>query len=204
MGIDHGGFHIAVSQQVRGERMAEGVAGGRSADCRCLHSCSPDPLHKARIQMVPPLDGSAWFPPAAGLWKQPVPAPFPGCIPGVPLQGVRQLHSAPPCREIGLVQRLHEPQATAIEQLGHQGLPSIEMTQNGPNFRHDEQHEEPLPPMRPVESKQRSEGLVLGGAPAVPPGDPGVRTREPRRRSPRPQASGLRLPARPRRPGRCW
>ena len=100
MGVDHGVFYIAMAesflnrtdvgslfQKVRGERMAEGVAGRRFADPRCLHGCTHGALHKARIEMVPSLDVLSWIPPASGLGKQPLPAPFPGRIPVFPLQG---------------------------------------------------------------------------------------------------------------------
>ena len=62
MGVDHGGFYIAMAesflnrtdvgslfQKVRGERMAEGVAGRRFADPRCLHGCTHGALHKAPL-----------------------------------------------------------------------------------------------------------------------------------------------------------
>ena len=72
MGVDHRGLHIAVTQQllnradvgsllqqVCGERMAEGVAGGWLADSRCLHGSTHTPhalkvplqgLHQAQRQ----------------------------------------------------------------------------------------------------------------------------------------------------------
>jgi hypothetical protein len=53
--------------------------------------------------MVPPLDVLPWIQPATALRKQPLPAPFPGRIAVFPPEGMGQLHSAPPCREIGLV-----------------------------------------------------------------------------------------------------
>ena len=87
--------------------MAEGVAGRRFADPRSLHGCTHGALHEARIEMVPSFDVLARIPPASALGKQLLPAPFPGGIPVFPLQGMGQLHSAPPCREIGLVLVLH-------------------------------------------------------------------------------------------------
>jgi len=83
-----------------------------------------------------------------------------------------QVHSLDP--QAG---RLHGPQATAIQQLGHQGLCTIEMTQNGPHLPHCEHHGKSLPPSGPdhplqvphitaqypaVEKQQRREGLVPG------------------------------------------
>jgi len=87
--------------------MAEGVAGRRFADPRSLHGCAHGALHEARIEMVPSFDVLARIPPASALRKQPLPAPFPGGIPVFPLQGMGQLHSAPPRREIVLVLVLH-------------------------------------------------------------------------------------------------
>ena len=97
MGADHRGLHIAVAQQllncadvgsplqqVCGERMAEGVAGGWFADFRRLHGSSHSPLDQARIQVVPPLQSLPGIPPTAALGKQPLPGPFPRCISIVP------------------------------------------------------------------------------------------------------------------------
>ena len=101
MGVDHGRLHIAVTQkllnranvgallqQVRGERMGEAVAGDWLADPRHLHGSTHGPLHKARIQVVPPLQSLVGFPPAAALGEQPLPGPFPCRIPVFPLQGM--------------------------------------------------------------------------------------------------------------------
>jgi hypothetical protein len=124
MGIHHGGFHIAVAEQLlnrsdvgallqkaRGELMAEGVAGCQFADPRCLHGCTHGALQKARIQMVSSLDVLPWIPPASALRKQPLPAPFPGRIPVFSLKGMEQLHSATAGSEIGL---MHTPHALHV------------------------------------------------------------------------------------------
>ena len=120
MGVDHGRLHIAVTQQllnranvgallqqVCGERMAEAVAGGWLADPRRPHSSTHGPLHKARIQVVSPLQSLVGIPPAAALGEQPLPGPFPCRIPLFPLQGVGQLHRAPARRQIGLMHTPH-------------------------------------------------------------------------------------------------
>ena len=63
-------------------------------------------------------------------------------------------------------QRLHEPQATAIQQLGRQGLRSIEMTQNGPHFPHRVPYLQLLPvsldqPWRAGLAEHRQGGSLL-------------------------------------------
>jgi hypothetical protein len=80
MGLHHGGFHIAVAEQLLNR-----------ADVGAL------------LQKVLPLDVLPWIPPGSALRIPPLPAPFPGRIALFPLKGMGQLHSAPACREIGLV-----------------------------------------------------------------------------------------------------
>ena len=120
MGVDHRGLNIAVPQQllngadigsllqqVRGERMAEGVAGGWFADPRRLYGNTHGPLDPARIQVVPPLLSLQAIPPTAALGKQPLPGPFPRCISVFPLKGMGELHCAPARCQIGLVYTPH-------------------------------------------------------------------------------------------------
>ena len=91
--VDHGGFHIAVAeqflnradvgaliQQVRSERMAEGVARCWLADSRRLHRCRHSTLQKAGIEMEASLPVLPWMPPTTALGKQPLSSPFPRSI----------------------------------------------------------------------------------------------------------------------------
>jgi hypothetical protein len=90
--------------------MAEAVAAGRFGDAGGQHGSAHRLLDQGGIQVVTALLPGLGITPAVVLREHPLPAPFPGGIRDFPRKGMGQLHPAPACRPIALMDLSHLPE----------------------------------------------------------------------------------------------
>lgn len=94
---------VAAFEQMRGERMPEGVAS-RPLRQTCLRDGLPNGLLNERlVNMMPSLFTGLGVRPSVLLWEDPLPTPFGVGVAVLSVESHRQLHAAPALRKVALV-----------------------------------------------------------------------------------------------------